>query len=416
MIITRLRLTNWRNFTEVDVPLLDRAFIIGPNASGKSNLLDAVRFLRDVAMREGGGLQAAVRRRGGVRQIRSLSAHSGAAGVGIEVHLSRDSDEPVEWVYRLVFDGGDSGGRGSFAGGDSGGKRVAVVEERVERKGEVLLQRPSRDDAADPELLTETALEQTSANRKFRPVAEFLDAVVYMHLAPQLVRYGGETSGGRLEGDPFGQGFLDRIADADGETRRRRLGKITTALSFIVPRLEDIVFERDDVTGRPHLKARFGHWRGGAWQREGEFSDGVLRLMGLFWALLERPAQGGTLLLEQPEMSLHRDIVRRLPGLIYRLSRPDWIDWYREAGKDTDNLKERRQVMVTTHSPDLLCDQGIDGWEVLCVATGDNGATVKPLAAHRGMREMLAAGVVASEVAPFRAHCDLIPPGMGFPI
>ena len=102
MIITRLKLTNWRNFTDVDVPLLDRAFIIGPNASGKSNLLDAIRFLRDVAKREGGGLQAAVARRGGVRQIRSLSAHSGG-GVGVEVHLSRDADEPVEWVYRLVF-------------------------------------------------------------------------------------------------------------------------------------------------------------------------------------------------------------------------------------------------------------------------------------------------------------------------
>ena len=61
MIITRLKLTNWRNFTDVDVPLLDRAFIIGPNASGKSNLLDAIRFLRDVGKREGGGLQAAVR-------------------------------------------------------------------------------------------------------------------------------------------------------------------------------------------------------------------------------------------------------------------------------------------------------------------------------------------------------------------
>ena len=65
MIITRLKLTNWRNFTDVDVPLLDRAFIIGPNASGKSNLLDAIRFLRDVAKREGGGLQTAVTRRRG---------------------------------------------------------------------------------------------------------------------------------------------------------------------------------------------------------------------------------------------------------------------------------------------------------------------------------------------------------------
>ena len=86
MIITRLKLENWRNFTDVDIPLRDRAFIVGPNASGKSNLLDAIRFLRDVAKREGGGLQVAVRKRGGVRQLRSLAAHSGS-GVCIEVHL-----------------------------------------------------------------------------------------------------------------------------------------------------------------------------------------------------------------------------------------------------------------------------------------------------------------------------------------
>ena len=123
MIITRLKLTNWRNFTDVDVPMRDRAFIIGPNASGKSNLLDAIRFLRDVAKREGGGLQAAVSRRGGVPQIRSLSAHSGG-GVGIEVHLSRDADELVEWVYRLVF-----------AVEQRGNHRIIVQEEIVEHNG-----------------------------------------------------------------------------------------------------------------------------------------------------------------------------------------------------------------------------------------------------------------------------------------
>ena len=146
MIITRLKLTNWRNFTDVDVPLLDRAFIIGPNASGKSNLLDAIRFLRDVAKREGGGLQAAVGRRGGVRQIRSLSAHSGG-GVGIEVHLSRESGEPAEWEYRL-----------SFNVERSGIHRTLVQEEIVKHRGQVLLQRPAQDDNADSELLTETAL------------------------------------------------------------------------------------------------------------------------------------------------------------------------------------------------------------------------------------------------------------------
>ena len=56
--VTRLALTNWRNFRAAEVALGGRAFIVGPNASGKSNLLDALRFLRDLA-RPGGGLTAA---------------------------------------------------------------------------------------------------------------------------------------------------------------------------------------------------------------------------------------------------------------------------------------------------------------------------------------------------------------------
>ena len=403
MIITRLKLTNWRNFTDVDVPLLDRAFIIGPNASGKSNLLDAIRFLRDVAKREGGGLQTAVRRRGGVRQIRSLSAHSGD-GVGIEVHLSRDTDEPVEWTYRLVFNGGDSGDN-----------RIMVAEESVSHSGEMLLQRPNQDDAADQELLTETALEQTGANRKFRPIAEFFDQVAYLHLVPQLVRYGREIGGNPLENDPFGQGFLERIAATEEKTRQMRLEKIATSLSLIVPQLEDIAFERDEITGRPHLKARYGHWRdNGAWQREDQFSDGMLRLIGLFWSLLERNKQGGVLLLEEPEISLHRDVMLRFAGLIYRLSLPDWRDWHLQAGKPIEDLKERRQVILTTHSPDLLYDQGIDGWEVFYITTEENGSTVKPLPAQRGVREVLKAGVTAGEIAPFRNQGAMLSLDLGF--
>ena len=35
--ITHLGLSNWRNFPKVDVDLAGRAFLVGPNASGKSN-------------------------------------------------------------------------------------------------------------------------------------------------------------------------------------------------------------------------------------------------------------------------------------------------------------------------------------------------------------------------------------------
>ena len=39
MRVTRIRLKNWKNFQNVDVPLGPRTFLIGNNAAGKSNFL-----------------------------------------------------------------------------------------------------------------------------------------------------------------------------------------------------------------------------------------------------------------------------------------------------------------------------------------------------------------------------------------
>ena len=94
MRFTHLKLENWRNFLAVDVPLQQRAFLVGPNASGKSNVLDALRFLRGVADPQG-GLQRAVQSRHGVSQIRSLHARR-YPNVAIEVEVgesdTRDKD------------------------------------------------------------------------------------------------------------------------------------------------------------------------------------------------------------------------------------------------------------------------------------------------------------------------------------
>ena len=64
MIISHIILRNWKNFRKVDVDLKERSFVVGPNASGKSNFLDAFRFLRDIA-KPGGGLQKAISSREG---------------------------------------------------------------------------------------------------------------------------------------------------------------------------------------------------------------------------------------------------------------------------------------------------------------------------------------------------------------
>src|SRR4030042_463685 len=99
MIVSHVKLRNWRNFTSVDVDLSDRAFLVGPNASGKSNFLDVFRFLRDIA-KSGGGLQKAVQDRGGLSKIRCLAARRDPH-VEIEVHVASLSAQAQTWKYRI---------------------------------------------------------------------------------------------------------------------------------------------------------------------------------------------------------------------------------------------------------------------------------------------------------------------------
>ena len=80
---TQIELQNWKNFTRVNVALANRVFIVGPNASGKSNFLDAFRFLRDLVL-EGGGLAKAVAHRDGLPKICSLFARGVSTDVMVK--------------------------------------------------------------------------------------------------------------------------------------------------------------------------------------------------------------------------------------------------------------------------------------------------------------------------------------------
>ena len=95
MRITHLVLKNWRNFFAADVEMQERNFLVGPNASGKSNFLDAFRFLRDLVS-VGGGFESAVQSRGGISRIRCLVARR-QSHVVIQVTVS-DSDSDT-WMY-----------------------------------------------------------------------------------------------------------------------------------------------------------------------------------------------------------------------------------------------------------------------------------------------------------------------------
>jgi predicted ATPase len=332
--------------------------LVGPNASGKSNFLDAFRFLHDI-VDVGGGFEEAIRRRSGVSSLRCYAARR-YPDVAVGVHVA--GAENGLWEYELKF-------------AQDNNQRPIIKSEKVIRNGTEILFRPNDEDSRDPERRKQTYLEQVNVNRDFRELADFFRSIRYLHIVPQLVR-DPDRSVGR-KGDPFGGDFLEQIARTTPKTQNARLRKIEGALKVAVPQLQELQMWRDD-RGTPHLRGKYQHWRSeGAWQTEDQFSDGTLRLMGLLWAVM---GGAGPLLLEEPELSLHPEVIRFIPQMLNRVQR-------RSGG----------QVVISTHSNELLSDSGIGLDEVLLLQPEAEGTSVKLAAEFREIRALLEGGSSMAE-------------------
>lgn len=367
MIISNIKLKNWRNFRSVEVPLSRRMFLVGPNASGKSNFLDALRFLRDIAKSEGGGLQKAVSERGGISKIRCLAARK-EPQVEIEVHLAESQGEGPFWKYGIGIKQESRGLRQPF-----------VFYEKVWKGNDLILERPDKQDKKDEFRLKQTHLEQINANLEFRDIAKFFQSIDYMHLIPQVLRYPEIFTGPPVKEDPFGRSFLERVVQTPERTRRARLKKIENALQIAVPQLKQLTDTRDQ-RGVPHLEAVYEHWRPKAGkQSEDQFSDGTLRLIAFLWSILDGDS---LLLMEEPELSLHSGIVTRLPGLIWRIQN-----------------RKKRQILISTHSADLLSDKGIGGEEVLLLMPDPEGTKIELASSSKDVKSLLDSGFSVAEAA-----------------
>lgn len=360
MRVSRIKLANWKNFRAAEVDLPERVFLVGPNASGKSNFLDAFRFLRDIVV-AGGFKKACDDIRGGVSKIRCLAARKYPE---IEIAIELAEGARKLWRYEIAFT-------------QDNNRNPRLTREIVHRGEKMILNRPDAKDTSDPLRLSQTALEQISENKPFREIAQFFESIAYLHLVPQIIRNPGNSAdnGGTL--DAYGRHFLERVARTPERTRDARLRRICDALVIAVPQLKTLWLEKD-ARGVPHLIGAYSHWRPNAGkQNEQQFSDGTLRLLGLLWSLQEGD---GPLLLEEPELSLHSGVVRRLTGLIYRMQKV-----------------RKRQVLISTHSVELLSDAGIGGEEVVMLIPDVEGAKAQPAASVDEIRALLDTGMTVAE-------------------
>ncbi len=103
--------------------------------------------------------------------------------------------------------------------------------------------------------------------------------------------------------------------------------------------------------------------------------------MGLLWATMDGT---GPLLLEEPELSLHPEVVRHIPQMFGRLQ-----------------ARRGRQVWLSSHSSELLEDEGIGLDEVWVLIPASEGTEVRPATDLDDVRQLLDSGFsLADAVVP----------------
>jgi predicted ATPase len=357
--ITRVRVRNFKSIESCDVELGPLTVLVGLNAAGKSNFLDALRFVVDALE---GGLQAAVTQRSGVDRLWRKGAEDQPLSIVLDLNLRRDSEDlacaPAVYGFELGLTNADEfrypvkvlGEWFQFEG--EGGKRTRHQTDDPNVPETGVANFPS----GVPDLpLRSLAARSPVINRLYAALLGIshhaLDPTVMRKIEPTE-----ETTSVGPHGDRLGD-VLGRIADGWPITKKR----LDAYLATIVPGATSI--ERLDLGGKySTVQLRM---RNSKTEEESVFlpesiSDGTLRASGVLAALFQPDSLVGyitAVCIDEPELGLHPSAAGML---FYALV---------EA---TNHV----QVIVATQSGDLLHRDEIDLNWIRPVAMREDGRTV----------------------------------------
>lgn len=344
--ITRVRLRHYRSIARCDVRLGSLGLLVGPNGSGKSNFLDALRMTSDALNTT---LDHALRERGGLKEVRR-----------------RSTGHPTHFRIELNFLSADYMGTYSFqiAAVKGGDFRVSHEDCSVSSTGfadgewffrvrdGVLV--ASSDDVLPAVAEDRLFLVAASAVGPFREVFDGLRAITVYNLNPDVMRGLQKPDSGdilRRDGSNAAS-VLERLRRESPQAKER----IEEYLRLVVPGIEGV----DRVNLDSWEALEFRQETAGSSQpwsfRGSSMSDGTLRALGVLLALFSSPSRSASAIgIEEPEAALHPAAA----GVLLAALR---------------DASDQRQVLVTSHSPDLLDDASIRFEEIVAVRLVD-GAT-----------------------------------------
>ncbi len=346
-MLTRLLLRNYKSLGNVDLELGKLAVFVGPNGSGKSNLLDALRFVSDAL---NVNLDYALRERGGVNEVRRRSSGR-PNNFRIELLLTLQ-----HWSAKYAFD---------IKALPSYDYQVAREECKVfslddfpsqehyfvVERGRLSQSFPKLSAATTPQDLY---LRAVSAEMGFSEVYEYLTRIAVYNPNPAAIRNLQDPDAYpilRRDGSNL-PSILRQLRDAP-----QRLERVQEFLSKIVPgvtKVEPVILGHKETLHFFQRMDNKNDWRFYA----SSMSDGTLRALAVLVAAFQTAVTVAGV--EEPEVALH-------PGSAFVLA-----DALIEAS-------ESRQILLTTHSPDLLDHEGLSPDALFMVGMQRGTSEVRPI-------------------------------------
>lgn len=346
--LRRVRVRNYKSIAACDVRLQALTFLVGPNGSGKSNFLDALRFVAD-ALRS--SLDHALRDRGGIHEVRR-----------------RSGGHPNHFGLRLEFQLASAAGYYAFRIGarPHGGFEVQEEECLVQAPGFPLReatfrvrdgQVSSSIAVSPPAVRDRLYLVNAAGLDEFRPVYQAFSQMGFYNLNPDVIRDLQPPDSGELLARD-GRNIAS-VVNQLGQRDKIKKGRIEEYLAKVVPGVQGVnpkvVGPKETLEFRQRVAGSKDPWRFLA----ANMSDGTLRALGILVSLFQSGNGAGPRVplvgIEEPEIALHPAAARVL------------LDSLRDASETT-------QVIVTSHSPELLDDEQLSANSILAVF-GDEGAT-----------------------------------------
>jgi predicted ATPase len=348
-MLTTLAVENYRSLRDLVLPLSGLTVVTGPNGSGKSSLYRALRLLADASRN---GAVAALAREGGLPS----TLWAGPETIGRAV---REGRSPVQGTVRSKAIGlrlgfaGDEFGYALDLGLPVPGETMFNLDPEFKREavwsGRALKPSSLLADRAGPAVRTRVASGSWGEDvHRIRLTDSMLSEFADPRACPELLVVRERIRGWR---------FYDHFrTDADAPARQPRIGTRTPVLAhdgadlaaalrtiLEIGRADDLAAVVDQAFPRSRLEVaapdgrftvRF-HQHGLLRPLEAaELSDGTLRFL-LWVAALLTPRPPELLVLNEPETSLHPDLLPALAALIAT------------AAKET-------QVVVVSHARPLI--------------------------------------------------------------